>query len=107
MLLPVLLALAGCLTGMAGMGFLTTWAYLTLSVAVGQGPAALLTGLGLTMLAVALLALARRRLSTPDLADPAVKHPKAPANDPAVAVSQIAFTAAFVLARYLGERKQD
>ena len=56
MLLPILLALAGGLTGAAGMGFLTAWAYLTPSVAVGNGPAALLTGLGLTMLAVALLA---------------------------------------------------
>lgn len=107
MLLPILLALAGGLTGAAGMGFLTAWAYLTLSVAVGNGPAALLTGLGLTMLAVALLALARHRLSTPDLADPSVKHPKPPAKDQADVASQIAFTAAFVLARYLGEGKRD
>lgn len=107
MLLPVLLALAGGLTGAAGVGFLTAWAYLALSVAVGYGPAALLTGLGLTVPAVGLLALARNRLSKPDLADPSVKQPKATANDRADVASQIAFTAAFVLARHLGEGKRD
>lgn len=104
---PVLLALAGFLTGAAGMGFLTAWAYLILSLTVGYGLAALLTGLGLTLLAVALLALARNRLSKPDLEDASVKQPAAPAADAADVASQIAFTAAFVFARYLGEGTRD
>ncbi len=107
MLVPALLVLAGGLTGAAGVGFLTAWAYLTLSVAVGYGPAALLTGLGLTVLSVGLLALARNRLSKHELADPSVTQPKAPANDSADVASQIAFTAAFVLARHLGKGKRD
>ncbi|MGJ8587513.1 MAG: phage holin family protein [Yoonia sp.] len=107
MLVPALLVLAGGLTGAAGVGFLTTWAYLTLSVAVGYGPAALLTGLGFTVLSVGLLSLARNRLSKHELADPSVTQPKAPANDSADVASQIAFTAAFVLARHLGKGKRD
>lgn len=107
LLLPGLLALAGGLTGAAGAAFLTAWAYLAHSVAVRRGPAALLTGLGLTILAVGLLALARNRRSKPDLAEPPVKQPKAPAPHAADVASQIAFTAAFVLARYLGEARRD
>jgi predicted lipid-binding transport protein (Tim44 family) len=107
MLVPTLLALAGGMLGTAAAAFLIAWAYLTLSAALGQGAAALLVGLGLAILAGGLLALARNRLSskTPPEPAPAQAQPAAPgAVDLA---SEVAFTAAFVLARYMGADKRD
>jgi hypothetical protein len=105
--LPVLLAMAGGLAGTAGAAFLTAWAYLTLSMTVGHRPAALLIGLGLTLLAAGLLALAKARLSKKTPASPPVDQTEAPATGVADLASQIVFTAAFVLARSLGEGKRD
>jgi predicted lipid-binding transport protein (Tim44 family) len=107
MLLPALLALAGGLTGATGVGFLTAWAYLTLGIAVGHGTAALLIGVVYTLLAGGLIFLARRQLSKHDPEDPSRKQPRAHGKDATDAASQFAFTAAFVLARYLGEGKRD
>ncbi|MDX2485565.1 MAG: hypothetical protein QNK42_18115 [Pseudodonghicola sp.] len=107
LLLPVLLALACGLTGAAGAAFLTAWAYLTLSMVLGHGPAALLIGLGYALFAVGLVVLTRRQWSTLDQEDPSKKQPGAHGKDATDAASQIAFTAAFVLARYLGEGKRD
>ncbi|MBL4558263.1 MAG: hypothetical protein JKP98_18060 [Rhodobacteraceae bacterium] len=53
MILPGLLVLAAGLSGAAGMGFLTAWAYLALTAAIGHGPAALLIGLGHALLSAA------------------------------------------------------
>ncbi|MBE0414864.1 MAG: hypothetical protein IBX59_14770 [Yoonia sp.] len=107
MLLPTVLALAGGLTGAAGVAFLTAWAYITLSLAVGQAWASLLIGLGLIILAAVLLVIARNRFTKKTLTDPPVSQPAAPATGETDFASQIAFTAAFVLARYLGERNRD
>ncbi|MBN8292098.1 hypothetical protein JI664_09000 [Rhodobacter sp. NTK016B] len=107
MLLPIVLALAGGVTGAAGAAFLTTWAYLTLSVVVGYGPAALFTGFGLTVLAAGLLVLARNRFTKKTASDPPVSRPVATATGKADLASEFAFTAAFVLARYLGEGRRD
>ncbi|WP_321363656.1 hypothetical protein [uncultured Celeribacter sp.] len=107
LLVPILLALAGVLAGAAGVAFLTAWAYLTLSSAVGQGPASLLIGLGLTILAVGILALARNRLTQTIRLDPPVTQPATSAPSEAEFASQIAFTAAFILARYLKQSKRD
>lgn len=107
LLLPILLALAGGLTGAAGVAFLMAWVYLTLSSAVGQGPAFLLTGLGLTILAVGILALAKNRLTQTIQLDPPVTQPETSAPNEAEFASQIAFTAAFVLARYLKQSRRD
>ena len=107
MLLPILLALAGGLTAAAGVAFLTAWAYLTLSIAVGQGPASLLIGLGLTILAAVLLVFARNRFAKRALTDPPVSQPAAPATGETGLASQIAFTAAFVLARSLSDGRRD
>ncbi|SNT13283.1 phage holin family protein [Antarctobacter heliothermus] len=107
LLLPTLLAVAGGLTAAAGVAFLTAWAYLTLSRAVGQASASLLIGLGLTLLAAALLVLARNRFTKKTLIDPPVSQPAAPATGETDFASQIAFTTAFVLARYLGEGRRD
>lgn len=107
MLLPILLALAGGLTAAAGVAFLTVWVYLTLSIAVGQASAALLTGLGLAIVAAGLLVFARNRLTKKTAADPPVSQPAAPATGETDFASQIAFTVAFVLARYLGEGRRD
>ncbi|WP_296376958.1 phage holin family protein [Yoonia sp.] len=107
LLLPTVLALAGGLTGAAGVAFLTAWAYITLSLAVGQAWASLLIGLGLIILAAVLLVIARNRFTKKTLTDPPVSQPAAPATGETDFASQIAFTAAFVLARYLGERNRD
>lgn len=107
MLLPIMLALAGGLTAAAGMAFLTAWAYLTLSIVIGQGPASLLIGLGLTILAAVLLVFARNRFAKRALTDPPVSQPVAPATGETGLASQVAFTAAFVLARSLGEGRRD
>jgi high-affinity Fe2+/Pb2+ permease len=107
MLLPIMLALAGGLTAAAGMAFLTAWAYLTLSIVIGQGPASLLIGLGLTILAAVLLVFARNRFAKRALTDPPVSQPAAPATGETGLASQVAFTAAFVLARSLGEGRRD
>lgn len=110
--LPFLLTLAGGVAGAAGAVFLTTGTYLTLSVTFGPGPAALLTGLGLTILAVGLLALASNRRATmgrvkANGTDPAAKAAMAAAGDSSDMASQIAFTTAFVLARYISESKKE
>ena len=107
LLLPILLTLAGGLTGAAGVAFLTAWAYLTLSSAVGQGPASLLIGLGLTILAVGILALARNRLTQTTQLAPPVTQPETSAPSETEFASQVAFTSAFVLARYLKQSRRD
>jgi hypothetical protein len=107
MLLPILLTLAGGLTAAAGVAFLTAWSYLTLSIAVGQGPASLLIGLGLTIFAAVLLVFARNRFAKRPLTDPPVTQPTASATGETALASQVAFTAAFVLARSLGGGRRD
>jgi uncharacterized membrane protein YdjX (TVP38/TMEM64 family) len=102
MLIPALLALAGGVTGVAALGFLVASAYVALGAVMGYGLAALLTGSGLALLSLGLGVLARRKMSHQGPADPARKTPAE--DDKAVndTASQIAFTTAFVLARYLG-----
>jgi hypothetical protein len=95
------------LTGAAGVAFLTVWAYLTLSIAVGQASASFLIGLGLTVLAAVFWSLARNRFTKKTASDPPVSQPVAPAIGETDLASQIAFTAAFVLARNLGKGRQD
>lgn len=107
LLVPVLVALIGGLIGTTGAAFLTAWAYLTLSVKLGHGPAALLIGLALTVLAAVLLGLARHRLTKKIAADPPVSQQVAPTTGEADFAAEVAFTAAFVLARYLGEGSRD
>ena len=107
LLVPTLLALAGVLAGAAGVAFLTVSAYLMLSVVVGQASAAFLIGLGLTVLAVGLLAVARNRFKQATQLDPPVTQPETSAPSEAEFTSQIAFTAAFVLARYLKQSRRD
>ena len=107
LMVPMQLALAGGLTGAAGVAFLTAWAYLMLIRAVGQASAAFLIGLGLTVLAAVFLVLAGNRFAKKTQTDPPVSQPAAPAIGETDLASQIAFTAAFVLARNLGKGRQD
>jgi hypothetical protein len=107
LLWPGFLALAAGLSGAVGMGFLTAWAYLALGAAMGHGPAALLLGLGLVLLCAGLVFLARGVLSKP-APDATSKEPTGiNGQEAGDAASQIAFTVAFVLARYLGEDRRD
>jgi hypothetical protein len=107
LLVPTLLALAGVLAGAAGVAFLTVSAYLMLSIVVGQASASFLIGLGLTVLAAVFLVLAGNRFTKKTASDPPVSQPVAPAIGETDLASQIAFTAAFVLARNLGKGRQD
>lgn len=107
MVLPGLLALAAALSGAAGIGFLTVWAFLALSAAMGPGPAALLLGLGHVLLSVGLVLLVRRLLSNPARHDRATEPPAAHAAAAGDELTQLAFAAAFVLARYLGDKGRN
>ena len=107
LLVPTLLALAGVLAGAAGVAFLTVSAYLMLSIVVGQASASFVIGLGLTVLAAVFLVLAGNRFAKRALTDPPVSRPVAPAPGETGLASQIAFTAAFVLARYLKPSRRD
>lgn len=103
----IYLGLACCLLAVAGFGFMIASAFMALSAVLGAQTAALCFGLVLLVLAGLLLALSRKGASrtpatTPDQAD------ATPAQaDMAEAGSIIAFTAAFVLARYLAYDKRD
>jgi hypothetical protein len=99
---PALLALAGGVTGVAGLGFLAASAYLAIGAVMGHEMAALLTGSGLALLSCGLVVLARRQLSQHGPADPAGKKPADQEKAVCDTTSQIAFTTAFVLARFLG-----
>ncbi len=106
LLRPILLSLTACLFGAAGIGFLVTWIFLTLSAAWGPAMAALILGAGLMLLAGLFLAVAIRPLSKPATA--AAPTPRSPAPDDADrdGASLVAFTAAFVLGKYLtGNRR--
>ncbi len=101
-----MLGLSGYLIGVAGIGFLTVWAFLSLSMALGNGYAALLIGLGLTLLGAGILAVFWQ-CSKPGPADVPQSKPAAPQAERDDAPSLIAFTAAFVLARYLMGENRD
>jgi uncharacterized membrane protein YdjX (TVP38/TMEM64 family) len=102
MLIPALLALAGGVTGVAALGFLVASAYVALGAVLGYGLAALLTGSGLALLSLGLVVLARRQMSQKRPAVPPGEVPAAQERAASDTASQIAFTTAFVLARYLG-----
>jgi hypothetical protein len=107
MLMPALLALAGGVTGVAGLGFLAASAYLALDAVIGHGMAALLMGTGLALLSFGLVVLARRQMSQHGPADPKGKTPADQEKAASDTASQIAFSTAFILARYLGEDRRD
>jgi len=104
LLLLILLGLSAFLIGTAGFGFLIACGFLMLSTAWGAELAALALGLGLTLLAVVLGIWVKRhwwntaRTMAPETDAPAAKTPEDAGRD---AASQVAFTAAFVLGRYL------
>jgi hypothetical protein len=97
----------GCLIGTAGLGFLTASAFLALKAALGATTAALLVGLTLSISAGGILAVARSRAQRPLPAGWAPPRPAAQAPHPPDGVPLLAFTAAFVLARYLTGRLRE
>jgi hypothetical protein len=99
-LMRAMLLLSGWLLGAVGIGFLIVWAFMTLKVALGFGAAALVIGFGLTLLAGAFVALALRQ-PRPVPVEAPKEPPIPPKSDGSDLSSQIAFIAAFVLARYL------
>jgi Na+-transporting methylmalonyl-CoA/oxaloacetate decarboxylase gamma subunit len=106
LLRPIVLGLSACLFGAAGIGFLLAWVFLTLSAVWGPAMAALALGVGLTLLAGLLLAVAMRPLSKPDTAAAPTPRSPAPKDAERDGASLVAFTAAFVLGKYLtGNRR--
>jgi FtsH-binding integral membrane protein len=93
-----LLTLSGGLIGFAGFGFVAASAYLGLSTVLGAAWAALLVGFGLILLAGVLVLLAAARPPKP-VPSQAPKPPQGVSEGDVPAL--VAFTAAFVLARYL------
>jgi hypothetical protein len=92
----------GCLIGAVGLGFLTASAFLALEAPLGASTAALAVGVALSILAGGVLALARGRPPRPlPVASPRFT---AEAPRPPDTLLLLAFTAAFVLARYLTGR---
>jgi hypothetical protein len=94
----------GCLIGAVGLGFLTASAFLALEATLGAAAAALAVGIALSILGGGVLALARSRPPGPLPAGGAPPRLAAEAPPPPDAVPLLAFTAAFVLARYLTGR---
>lgn len=95
------------LIGLAGLGFLAASAYLTLSSAVGLTLAALIIGVGLILLAGGLLLLSKRSSSKPAPEDAGKATPVASRTGGANLAPTIAFTAAYVLARYLSADRPE
>lgn len=102
LLWPVMLVLLACLLGLLAIGFLTASAYLAISAAYGPVWAMLMLGAVFMGLAGVALLLSRLRLTKPALAAPVT----APDATPSEAAATVAFTAAFVLGRYLAGKKR-
>lgn len=95
------------LIGLAGLGFITASAFLALSASLGAALAALLTGLGLLLAAGGCVAILKKPWSKQQVANAPKAPPIPSATDPTGVAATVAFTAAFVLARYLGDDKPD
>jgi hypothetical protein len=94
----------GCLLGIAGLGFLTASAFLALKAALGAPTAALMLGVAFSILPGGILAVSRSHAQRPPPAGETAPRLVAEAPPPPDAVPLLAFTAAFVLARYLSGR---
>jgi len=106
LLRPIVLGLTACLFGAGGIGFLLAWVFLTLSAAWGPAMAALILGAGLTLLAGTLLAVAMRALSKPAIVPAPTPRSPEPKDAERDGASLVAFTAAFVLGKYLTDNRR-
>ena len=95
-----LLAVA-TLIGAVAIGFLLLAGFVALRLALGPGVAALVMGAGLLLVAAVIVAIAAR--STPPPVAAATAAPVVPKT--ADAASMAVFTAAFVIGRYLADRR--
>lgn len=95
------------LIGLAGLGFITASAFLALSAVLGATLAALLTGIGLLFAAGGCVAIIKKPMPKQHLANAPNAPPIPSATDHTGVAATVAFTAAFVLARYLGDDKPD
>jgi small-conductance mechanosensitive channel len=102
----LLLGITVGLIWLAGIGFLTTSVFLALSAVMGIAWAALLIGLLLVLVGAGPVAIINYQWSKKELAKVPETPPAAGADASNVATT-VAFTAAFVLARYLGGEKPD
>lgn len=95
------------LIGLAGLGFITASGFLALSASLGAALAAFLTGLGLLLAAGGCVAIVKKSWLKQYPANPPKAPPIPSATDPTGVAATVAFTAAFVLGRYLGDDKPD
>jgi hypothetical protein len=94
----------GGLIAATGLGFLTASAFLAIKTALGATTAALLTGLALSILGAGIMALTKNRPIAPRPSEAAMARLVSPGPHPRDAAPLLAFTVAFVLARYLTGR---
>ena len=99
-------ALTGYLIGLVGFGFLTASAFLALRTSLGAGWATLAVGGALMLLAVGLLVFTKTR-PIKSVSSDAKEPAAAPETEASNAAPMFAFTAAFVLARYLADDSRD
>lgn len=107
LLWPVLRVVMACLTGLVGFGFLTAAIYHAITASVGPGWASLLLGVGFSVLAGVILLFARDRLPKPAPTAANRVPPAGSGGDTTDTHTMIAFTAAFVLGRYLKRKGRD
>ena len=94
----------GGLIAATGLGFLTASAFLAIKTALGATTAALLTGLALSILGAGIMALTKNRPPAPRPSEAAMAQPVTPGPHRPDTAPLLAFTVAFVLARYLTGR---
>ena len=101
LLLPLLLGLSAALIMLVGIGFLLASAFITLAAAWGPAMAALALGLGLMVLAAVLVLIAKTQMSRKAVATARTPLTPVAADADRDGAALVAFTAAFVLGRYL------
>lgn len=106
LLWPVTLVLLACLLGLVAIGFLTAAAYLAISAAYGPVWAMLKLGAGFMGQAGVALLLSGLNSTKPALAAPVTAPTATSIATPSEASATVAFTAAFVLGRYLAGKKR-
>jgi hypothetical protein len=108
LLLTVIIGFAGCSIAVVGLGFLLAWAFMTLSMAYDARTAALFIGLACFILAGCVFGvLLYLRPSKPVVPEVPKPGPDAGDAETTDAASIAAFTAAFVLGRYMTRDKRS
>lgn len=103
----IAMGVMSCLIALGGIGFLTTWLFMTLSLEMGSRWAALLIGLILIFLAAIMLAVAAKVSFKPTVKVAPKNQHETSDTSASDGTAMIAFTAAYVLSRYLTGGKRN